>query len=159
MATQTGSGVTLSIGTTQAAANQAAFESDTYQAVGEVSEIGEFGDERTIVEFISLSDGRVRKARGSANAGDAVVTYAYDSADDGQDDLKDAFEATSQSADEFNFKVEFNDAGIGSPSSPSTFYWRARVTSRRVQSITNDGIVTVQATLAINSPIIEVAAV
>lgn len=160
MAIQTGSGVTLSIGTTQAvdfdSGTQGDFEGDSYTEVGEVSEIGEFGDERTVVEFISLADGRVRKARGSANAGDAVITYAYDSTDTGQDALKSAFEETSQAADEFNFRVRFNDAPESG--TPSTFYWRARITSRRVQSITNDGVVTVQATLAINSPIVEVAA-
>jgi hypothetical protein len=155
MAIQTGSGVTLAIGS--AAQTSPEYVGDTYKEVGEVSEIGEFGDERTVVEFIALSDGRVRKARGSANAGDSVVTYAYDSSDDGQDDLKDAFEEQSQAADEFNFRIQFNDAA-GSPLLKTTFYFRARITSRRVQSITNDAVVTVQATLAINSPILETRA-
>lgn len=160
MAIQTGSGVTLAIGTTAAidfdSGTQGDFEADAYEVVGEVSEVGEFGDERTVVEFISLADGRVRKARGSANAGDAVVTYAYDSNDQGQDDLKSAFEEASQAADEFNFRVQFNDAPESG--TPTTFYFRARITSLRVQSVTPDGVITRQATLAINSPILEVAA-
>lgn len=155
MATQTGSGVTLGIGTTTAADTESEFDADSYVDVGEVSEIGEFGDERQVVEFIALADGRVKKARGSANAGDAVIVYAFDGSDGGQDDIKDAFEVSSQTADEFNFRIVFNDSG---GVNGTTFYFRAKVTSRRVQSISNDNTITVQATLAINSAIIEKAA-
>ena len=155
MAIQSGTGCTIAIGTTQAAVTAQQFAMDDYTEVGEVSEIGEFGDQRNIVTFTSLADGRVRKARGTADAGDVPVTYAFDGGDEGQDALKTAFEELSQSADEFNFRVQLSDGLI----TPTTFYFRARVSSRRVQSITNDGIVTVQAMLAINSPVVEVAAV
>ena len=155
MAIQSGTGCTISIGTTAAATSAEEFAQDDYTEVGEVSEIGEFGDQRNIVTFTSLADGRVRKARGTADAGDVPVTYAFDGGDEGQDALKTAFEELSQSADEFNFRVQLSDGLI----TPTTFYFRARVSSRRVQSITNDGIVTVQAMLAINSPVVEVAAV
>src|SRR5690606_17681320 len=155
MAIQSGTGCTIAIGTTQAATSAQEFAMDDYTEVGEVSEIGEFGDQRNIVTFTSLADGRVRKARGTADAGDVPVTYAFDGGDEGQDALKTAFEELSQSADEFNFRVQLSDGLI----TPTTFYFRARVSSRRVQSITNDGIVTVQAMLAINSPVVEVSAV
>lgn len=155
MGTQSGYGVTLGIGTTTAADTESEFDADTYTDVGEVSEIGEFGDERTVVEFIALSDGRVKKSRGSSNAGDCVIVYAFDGDDGGQDALKTAFEVVSQSADEFNFRVVFNDSG---GTNGTTFYFRAKITSRRVQSISNDNTITVQATLAINSAIIEKAA-
>lgn len=153
MAIQSGTGCTIAIGTTLAAVNAGQFAQDDYTVVGEVSEIGEFGDQRSIVTFTSLADGRVRKARGTADAGDVPVTYAFDGGDEGQDAIRDAFEEQSQSADEFNFRIQLSD-GIATP---TTFYFRARVTARRVQSITNDGIVTVQAMLAINSPVVEVA--
>lgn len=152
MAIQTGSGVTLAIGTTASATTLAQFEADSYTAVGEVAEIGEFGDERTVVTFMSLADGRVRKARGSADAGDCQITFAYDSTNSGQDALRTAFKVASQSLDEYNFRVQFNDSlGVNA----TTWYFRAKITSRRVQSITNDGIVTMVARLSINSAMVE----
>jgi hypothetical protein len=157
MAIKTGTGCTLAIGTTLAVPNgtQAQYEADTYTNVGEIEEIGEFGDERSVVEFAALGDGRMQKARGVANAGDATVTYAHKTADAGQDAVKTAFEATSQSADEFNFRVLLNDQ---ISTNPTKFYWRARITGRRVLAITNDGVVKVRATLAINTTVLEVAA-
>jgi hypothetical protein len=152
MAIQTGSGVSLAIGTTAAASSLGQYEADTYTTVGEVSEIGEFGDERAVVEFMSLADSRVRKARGSANAGDCQVTYAYDSTNSGQDALRTAFLVTSQSADEYNFRIMFNDQ---ISTNPTTWYFRAKITARRVQSVSNDNIVTVVATLAINTAMTE----
>lgn len=155
---KTGSGVTLAIGTTVAATTQAEFEADTYAVAGLVEEIGEFGDQRNSVQFLSLADSRVQKARGAADAGDATVTYAHETGDGGQDALKTAFETASAAADEFNFRVEFNDQITPSTGNPTTFYFRAKIMGRRVQSITADGVVKVQATLAINSPVLEIAA-
>lgn len=155
---KTGSGCKLYIGTTQAASNQTEFESDTYTEVGEISEIGAFGDTRNVVTFATLADGRMQKARGVADAGNAVITYAHATGDQGQDALKAAYDVTSQAADEFNFKVELNDQITPSTGNPTTIYFRAKVTGRQVQSITSDGVVTVQATLAINSAVLEVEA-
>jgi len=152
MAIQTGTGASVAIGTTAAATTLGQFEADSYTVVGETSSLGAFGDRREIVEFKSLADGRVRKARGSANAGDMTVTFGYDSTDSGQAAVKAAFEVVSQSADEFNFRVMNNDS-LGS--NPTTRYFRARVSSREQQEITNDGIVMMQAVLAINSAIVE----
>lgn len=152
---KTGTGVTLAIGTTAAATNQAQFEADTYTEVGDVEEIQEFGDARNPVTFAALADGRVRKARGTADAGDVTIIYAHQTGDGGQDAIKTAFEVTSQAADEFNFRIQLNDSeGV----SPTTFYFRAKVMSRRVQAITNDGVIRVAAMLSINSAVIEVAA-
>lgn len=155
MAVQTGSGVVVAIGTTQAAEDQSDYESDSYTTIGEVAESGEFGDTRQIVPWISLADGRTRKARGSSDAGDWPLTVGFDGNDAGQAALKAAFAVVSQSADEFNFRVQLNDSeGV----SPTTFYFRGKVTSRPVQGITPDNIVTMSFTVAINTAILEVAA-
>jgi hypothetical protein len=152
---KTGTGCTIAIGTTAAATTAAQFAADSYTEVGEVEEIGEFGDQRNPVQFAALSDGRVRKARGTADAGDVPVIYAHKTADGGQDALKTAYDTVSQSLDEFNFRIQLNDSlGV----SATTFYFRAKIMSRRVQSISNDGIVRAQSLLAINSPVVEVAA-
>src|SRR3990172_3503863 len=111
MAIKTGTGCTIAIGTVLAAPNgtQAEYEADSYTALGEVESIGAFGDQRSSVQFASLSDGRMQKARGIADAGDTVVTFAHKTGDAGVVALKAAFAATSQATDEFNFRVSLND--------------------------------------------------
>lgn len=157
MTIKTGTGCTIAIGTTLAApgGTQTEYEADAYASLGNVESIGEFGDVRSSVEFAALSDGRKQKARGIADAGDSVITYAHSTADSGQDALKTAFEATSQASDEFNFRVLLNDQIA---TNPTKFYFRARILGRRVQEVKNDGVVMVQATLAINTTVLEVAA-
>lgn len=154
---KTGTGCTIAIGTTLSVPNgaQSEYEADSYTSVGDVESIGEFGDARNSVTFAALSDGRMRKARGTADAGDSVVTYAHLTADSGQDAIASAYAATSQSTDEFNFRVRLNDQ---ISTSPTTFYFRARVMSHKVLEITNDGVVRKSATLGINTAVLEVAA-
>lgn len=154
---KTGTGCTISIGTVLAAPNGTAAEyaADTYASVGDVESIGRFGDKRASVTFAALSDGRMRKARGTADAGDSEVVYAHVTANSGQDAIYAAFNATSQSNDEFNFRIQLNDL---ISTSPTTFYFRARIMGREVLEIVNDGVVRVAATLAINTTVLEVAA-
>lgn len=163
MAIQTGAGATIAIGASIYANTSplslpdslADYKTISYTTIGEVAEIGEFGDERTIVPFISLADGRTRKARGSADAGDIQLTFAYDAADAGQDALATAFAVTSQNLDQYPFRVRLNDAtGTGSPMNiGTTYYFSGKITQLRTQSISNDGIVTKVATIAINTAV------
>lgn len=157
MSFKTGAGCTIAIGTTLAAPNgtQAEYEADTYVTVSENATIGPFGDERQSVEFISLADSRTQKARGSADAGNQEITFAHKTGDAGQLALKAAFEVTSQTADEFNFRVQFNDS-LGT--NPTKNYFRARVMSRQVQEISTNSPLLVRATLGINTAILEVSA-
>jgi hypothetical protein len=155
---KTGTGATIAIGTTLAAPNgtKTEYEADSYTAIGEVSEIPEFGDERESVTFVSLADGRRRKARGVADAGETEIIYAHTTGDAGQSALAAAFAATSQATDEFNFRIQFADQ---ISTNPTTLYFRARVMSApRYKGLTNDGVVLNGARLAINTPILEVAA-
>lgn len=149
MAISTGTGVTFAIGTTQAASDAQTFESDTYKKVGEVSEIGEFGPSRNIVEFASLDDGRMRKLRGVEDLGDLAVTYADDGTNDGQQAMEAAYAVDSHAADEFNFRIQLNDS-VGAGKAPTTIYVRAKVAGLTIQSITSDGVLMRQATLAVN---------
>jgi len=163
MTIQTGAGASIAIGASIYANTSplslpdslADFKGITYTPIGEVSEIGEFGDERTIVPFIALSDGRTRKARGSADAGDLQFTFAYDPTDTGQDALATAFAVASQSLDQYPFRVRLNDAtNIGSPLNVGTsYYFGGKITTLRNQSISNDGIVTKTCTIAINTAV------
>ena len=157
--TITGADASIAIGTTAAASNVQQFEDDTYDVIEQTSEIGEFGDERNIVSFITLADGRTLKARGSADAGDMDITYAHKpGGDDGQDALLSAFNA-SQGADEFNFRVMLDDQITPSTGNPTTYYFRGKVVSNRLQAISPDGTVTRLARVAINTAILTVDAV
>lgn len=155
---KTATGATLAIGTTLATPNgtQAEYEADSYTNIGDLSEVPEFGDERSAVKFTALSDGRVRTARGVADAGETEIMYAHLTGDAGQDALKAAFQATSQATDEFNFRVRFADTIA---TSPTTLYFRARVLSApRYKGLAPDGVIINGAKLAINTTILEVAA-
>lgn len=155
---KTGTGCTLAIGTTLATTNgtQAEYEADSYTAIGELAEVPEFGDQRASVQFIPLSDSRVRKARGAADAGETEIIYMHSTGDAGQEALKAAYAVTSHAADEFNFRVQFNDQ---ISTNPTTLYFRAKVMSApRYKGLTNDGVILNGATLAINTAILEVDA-
>ena len=155
MTVQTGTGATISIGTTASAVNQTQFDADTYTAIGEVETLGAFGDSRGEVRFTSLSDGRVRKYRGAADAGTLAVRVAMDPSDAGQAAVYAAFAVTSQAADEFNFKVEFNDS-LGA--NGTTRYFRGKVMGNPNQGAENDAIVMEEIQVAINSAIVRKAA-
>jgi hypothetical protein len=154
---KTGTGSSIAIGTILGTPNglRTEYEADTYTVIGETTTIPELGDERSNVEFVALADGRKRKARGVADAGGGEIIFGHKTGDAGQVALKAAFNATSQSTDEFNFRVQFNDSlGLN----PTTRYFRARVGSMRVKEITNDGIVLVGAMLEVNTAVLEVDA-
>lgn len=146
-------GAKIHIGTTTSASNQSEYEADTYQVVGEIEEIGEFGDQYNIVSANTLNDSRTRKRKGTADAGDISLTVLFDGADQGQQDLKSALDDTGASP--YNFKVELNDS---QGTSPTTFYFSGFVTARRITSITSDNIPRGSLTIAIDTGIIEVAA-
>lgn len=155
---KTGTGAKLAIGTVLATPNgtKAEYEADSYINIGDLAEVPEFGDERAAVKFTALSDGRTRTARGVADAGEMEITYAHLTGDAGQDALKAAFAATSQNADEFNFRLQFADQ---ISTSPTTLYFRARVLSApRYKGLTPDGVVLIGAKLAVNTTVLEVPA-
>lgn len=156
MGVQTAAGSSFSIGPQNtSAADQSAYEALTYSLVGEVESISDFGDAYNSVTFTSLNDRRVRKIKGSADAGTITITIGHDSADTGQSDLETAL----ASDEDYAFKVQLDDEGTGSPSNDTTFYFRGKVMSARTNPGDAENIVRVTAEVAINSAIVKVAAV
>jgi hypothetical protein len=153
MGVDTAAGSRLYLGTTQAASTQQDFESDSYVEVGEVEDLGEFGDESEEVTFTALGDRRVRKFKGPRNAGTMAVVCGHDSSDDGQAAMK-AAEATDF---DYNVKVVLNDA-LTLNGSPTTIYFRGKVMSkkRNVGNVSN--VVRHNFNVAINSDLIEIGA-
>jgi hypothetical protein len=123
--------------------------------IGEIEEIGGFGDEFNPVNFTALGDARVRKLKGSADAGTLALTVAFDSGDAGQQALTLAKQDTSQA--DYNFMVMLNDAET-STGTPSVFYFSGKVMSRRIEITQADNIVRASVAIGINTPVFEVAA-
>ncbi len=147
------SGSTISLGTTTAAENLSQFLTDSYTDVGEVEDLGEFGDEAELVTFASLSNSRMQKLKGVRDAGNMALVCGADDSDAGQD----ALVVAEASPLDFNIKVVLNDA-LTISGTPSEHYFRAKVMSKRTGVGAANNVVRRTFTLAINSEIISVDA-
>lgn len=145
------SGSTLFIGTTADGENLSQFLADSYTEVGEVEDLGEFGDTSELVTFASLTDGRIRKLKGTRDAGDMAIIVGADMTDAGQD----AMESAEQDTLNYNFKVVLNDA-LTLGGTPSEHYFRGKVMSRRLTVGTANNVVRRNFTIAVDSAITSV---
>lgn len=153
MTVNTAAGTKVFIGTVGAATTQGEFEADSYIEVGEVEDLGEFGDTAEEVNFTALANRRVRKFKGSFNAGTMTVTAGSDPADAGQQALLAAF-ATDF---DYNFKVTLNDE-VTQGGTPTTLYFRGKVMDKRRNVGQVNNIVRQNFAVGINSEILEVTA-
>lgn len=122
-----------------------------YVEVGEIEDMGEVGDTFNIVTFTAMANRRVRKFKGSADAGNMTLSLGRDVTDAGQTALKAAL------ASDFDYavKIVLNDQPAGSPSHPSTIFIRGKITAfsnniGNVESITRR-----QCQIAVNSALYE----
>lgn len=147
------SGSQLYIGTTTAAENLSQFLTDSYTQVGEVEDLGEFGDEAELVTFASLADARMQKLKGVRDAGVMSVVCGADDSDAGQD----AMIAAEADTLDYNIKVVLNDKQtLGG--TPSEHYFRAKIMSKRLGVGSANNVVRKTFNVAINSEIISVDA-
>ncbi len=153
MTVNTAAGTRVFIGTTGSATTQGDFEADSYIEVGEVEDLGEFGDTAEEVNFTALANRRVRKFKGSFNAGTMTVVAGSDPADPGQLALLAAF-ATDF---DYNFRVQLNDE-ITIGGTPTTLYFRGKVMDKRRNVGQVNNIVRQNFAVGINSEILEVPA-
>jgi hypothetical protein len=158
MAVNTSLGIRIYLGTTTAATNQTEYEADSYTEIGEVENHGEFGDVFNPVTFSNLKDGRVRKFKGTRDAGTFDLVVGMDKGDTGQAALLTAMNDTDQ--DDYNVKIVFTDgdADASPVVTATTVYFSAKVMSYRHQGNSADGIPRVSISLAINTGLIEVDA-
>ncbi len=152
----TAAGCRISIGSKNGADTEALYKADTYVEIGEVEDLGEFGDTFSSVNFISLRNGRVRKYKGTADAGDLALVVGLDNGDLGQAKLKIAHRDRSKG--DYNIKITLND---GDPDAtpvvlPTTFYQRGKVMNNTVAAGAADNVVRRNVTIAINSDILEI---
>jgi hypothetical protein len=145
MAIQSAAGASLSIGTTAAATTAAEYASDTYQAVGFLESIGDFGDTWNPISFTGLSDARVQKLKGSQDGGDVSFTFAFDDTNAGQAAL---MVAHADATGNYNIKVEFSGGEIR--------YFKAQIMQLSESAPNADSILMVNASMSINSAIVKV---
>jgi hypothetical protein len=144
-------GSRIFIGTTIEATDLQEFEADSYVEVGEVENLGEYGDESERVTFTALADGRTRSLKGPRDAGVMNVVCGSDSTDEGQTAMKEA-EAEPFN---FNFRVELNDR-LTIDGTPTISFFRGQVMSKRRNVGTASDVVRHNFQVAINSEIIDV---
>lgn len=148
MATNTAAGSRFYIGPVTDAADVTAFEALTWVEVGEVEDLGEFGDQSNSVTFTALADARVRKFKGTKDAGDMTLTVGFDADDAGQLALIAAEADTSP--DDYGIKVQLNDDSLD----PTVAYFRGKIMSYRLQAGNADNVVRATVSIGINSPVI-----
>ncbi|GLK67007.1 phage tail tube protein [Hansschlegelia plantiphila] len=129
------------------------FAALTFTEVDMIEDLGEFGDEANIVTGTTLKDGRVRKAKGAADAGTLALRCFHDPLDAGQA----ALIAASKTKKNYAFKIVLPDAPDVTYSD-TTIYFRALVASRRLNVGANDNLIRRAYSLAINSDLAEALA-
>jgi hypothetical protein len=122
----------------------------TYIEIGEVTNLGEFGDEASLVNHLSLSDGRVRKLPGPRDAGMLPLVCAFDPLDEGQLALIEYADTTF----EYAFKIELADAPSNLYSN-SVFYFRGPVTSQKISNGDANSVQTITFNVPINTAIVK----
>lgn len=153
MTVKTTSGARIFIGSTTRVGTGSpafAYEDDSYTEIGEVENLGEFGDESAEVNFSAIGDARVRILKGARKAGTLALVVGRDPLDAGQL----ALDAAEQTKFDYNFKVIAADA----PSedyTDSVFYFSAPVMSRKNNFGANDDVTKKMYNLGINSALTE----
>jgi len=154
MSINTAQGSTLSIGTTTSAENLSQFLTDSYTEVGEIEDLGEFGDQSEQVTFSNLANGRVQKLKGTRDAGVLTLVVGNADSDTGQDAM---IAAELEDVLDYNFKVVLNDK-LTISGTPSEYYFRGKVMSKRLNVGSVNNVVRRQFDIGVNSAIIAVAA-
>jgi len=126
-------------------------QADSYVEVGELEDLGEFGDTSEDITFTSLNDGRVRHLKGPRDAGTMPATSGMDMTDEGQV----AMDAAESSSSSFNFKITMDNADTGGGSG-SEHYFTGKVMSKRIQVGNASNVTRKLYTVGIQTEILEV---
>jgi hypothetical protein len=146
----TAAGAKLLIATTPGIpANLAAYQALTWTEVGEVEDLGEFGDESDSVSFTALADARTRKMKGPRDAGTMAIVVGDDMLDDGQI----AMEAAEATNINWPFQIQLNDA-ITVGGDDSTHFFSGMVMSKRRNVGNVSNVVRRNFSVAVNTAIL-----
>ena len=146
MPVQTVAGTTISIGPAPATYDQAGFDAVSVEAIGEITDAGEYGKIYNLVTHNPIADRKTYKFKGSYNNGSMTLQLALDDSDQGQLDA----EAAADSDDSYTIKVTKQDGAID--------YFTAKVMSFTTVISNVDSIESGNIQLEIDGDIIPVAA-
>lgn len=127
-----------------------AAEALTWTEIGEAEDLGEFGDEASEITFTALSNRRVRKFKGTYNAGTITCQVGSDPSDAGQAAMIAAFASDL----DYPFKVELNDQ-LTVGGTPTILYFIGKVMSKRRNVGNVENVVRQNFPIGINSKIVE----
>ena len=141
MTIHSGAGTVISIATTSGVASldSTGFLAKSYQAIGEVTQIGDFGKKFNVIKHMPIGTRYTKKVKGSYDNGSLSIDMAADTADAGQIIL-----ATAASVDtSYAFKVVEQDG--------TTTYFTAQTISfvKKISGV--DSVVAMNAALEIDS--------
>lgn len=122
MAIYTMGNATLYIGTTAEATDLTSYETDVYEAVGEVESVSALVDMQNFASFTALNNARARNVKTTRAAENITVTCGFDPDDAGQAAMRAA--GLDSTNNDYNFKIEYNDDG---GTNPTTVYWSGPV--------------------------------
>lgn len=131
MTVRTSAGSTLKISASAPATfNAAGYSALVYTSVGEITDLGEFGREYTLVTHNPVGSRGTQKFKGSFNEGTMNLSLGLDTDDAGQvlmkagslSDTAYSFEVTTQNGDNYYFQamVMSFKVGVGSVDSITT---------------------------------------
>ena len=124
----------------------AAMELLSWTEVGEVEDLGEFGDEASEITFTALANRRTRKFKGTFNAGTVTVQAGSDFVDAGQAALIAAFDSP--------FRIQLNDQ-LTLAGTPTTLYFGGKVMSKRRNVGNVENVVRQSYPVGVNTQIVE----
>lgn len=131
------------------------FSAVTWVEVDGWSQAGALGDNAALITTALINRGRDYKQKGTANAGSMQNVFAVVPGDAGQAAMRAAGAAANKS--NYPFKILFNDP-TGSPATASKRYFVGLVTSAQETMGEANTIQSLNATVEINSNVVEVAA-
>lgn len=147
----TSSGVRIFLGPVNTTADSIEdFEALSWTEIEPVQSLGEFGDNSQVVTFAALKDGRMRKSKGTSDAGDLNVVVGANARDPGQ------IAALAASKTKFSYAVKVVEADAPDANdTDTTSYFLAKVMSFRKNVGEANSIVTRTLVLAIDTEIFE----
>lgn len=132
---------------------EADFSGESWTEIDGWSQMGSFGDAAQTITTALINRGRDSKQKGTANAGSMENVFAWVPGDAGQAALVAA--AAPSVKNNYAFKITASDTG---GATPTTYYFIALAMSSQRAGGDANTILNINATLEINSNIVEVAA-
>lgn len=142
-------GTTISVSASiPATINSAGFTALSYTAIGEASEVPEFGLEQALVTFTPLATGVVEKRGGSVDYGELTIPLALSTTDGGQAILEAKLAQAVTADKRASFRVTLPNG--------QSLYFLASVRSFKTMVGGSDGITMANSILSITSPVFKV---